>query len=348
MTPRAHPLSLDRRLALDPRQDELSGGLSRRAWPLKRRWALTAEKPDTAFEFAPAAAADLGDRPGRSCTPASCPLTVWFWRRLPDGDFGQLAGGLGSLRPCSSMKQLDVSSILPQRLAASLPTSCAPAWSLTPNAQPVVGPGGNRRGQTTSCAFRTKDDPGAHLEGKDAAKRCGKMLDTSSCHLKLRGRKHPRPPASWPKSPSGRRRQNQTVSGQLAVETADRSRRHRENRRSGPATAAVPARSPQVCACRREDRRITFSWPARGIRPSLPANAFQSAMRREASYVTGTCARKAICRPISDLSSSGRFNRRQEPVYAELSTLALPPRHQPAEPLTYSMLANSPNRSPCA
>ena len=34
--------------------------------------------------------ADLGDRPGRSCTPASCPLTVWFWAAVPDGDFGQL------------------------------------------------------------------------------------------------------------------------------------------------------------------------------------------------------------------------------------------------------------------
>ena len=207
------------------------------------------------------------------------------------------------------MKQLDVwhltaalGCVLAHKLRASI--------VFDPERNSLSGLVENRRGQTTSSHSGPKTILARSLRA-DAAKRCGKMLDTSSCHLKLRGRKHPvgvgRHQVGWPKSPP--------VSGSLP--TCRTLRRNRPSPRSADAIrrkldgCVATLRSPPIAFSMsmhvgKTEAHLVLPWIQR-------KSSIQPQDGREASYVTGTCARKAICRPISDLSSSGRFNRRQNP-----------------------------------
>ena len=178
------------------------------------------------------------------------------------------------------------------------------------------------RGQAFHSGPRDDPPTGAVSRTQPRRQRCS----SESVAIELGGRKHPRPPAAG-RNLLLRRRRTSDTSSKPPPRSADAIRRKLDGcvrLRCGP------RRSPFQCPCTSgQTKPLTSSCAFRSTKSSPTSKD-----GREASYVTGTCARKAICRPISDLSSSGRFNRRQEPVYAELSTLALPPRHQPAEPLT--------------
>ena len=117
----------------------------------------------------------------------------------------------------SSQAAWDVSVPAASDGSSTYRASCRSAWLRPPSrcARMVFGPecepGGPRGfppGPTTGCAFGT-DHAGAQLVGKDAAKRCGKMLDTSSCFIELQGRRDAvgvgRHQVGWPRISDGER-----------------------------------------------------------------------------------------------------------------------------------------------
>ena len=138
------------------------------AWPILRnalagRLRLSRVPPEkvmgaaqksTRFECAELPPADLGDG-RRSVARQQAAAHRLVLGRLPDGD------PLQRLLPCSS-RNSSVSA-LTAALGCS-PTSCAPAAG-RPRAQPVVGPGGNRRGQPSIPDQRRS----SHRSRKDAA-----------------------------------------------------------------------------------------------------------------------------------------------------------------------------------
>ena len=102
--------------------------------------------------------------------------------------------------------------LLPQRLAAR---PQAARQHGRPRAQPVVGPGGNRRGQ-----------PSIPDQRRSSYRRARTQPRRQDAHRhRTRGRKHPRPPAAG-RNLLLRRRRPRTLR-----RNRRRSRRHRENRR---------------------------------------------------------------------------------------------------------------------
>ena len=159
------------------------------AWLIEMRWPTASSVPRAAMKRLGAAQksthlrvrrlppADLGDgRDDPARQQAAAHRLVLG--RLPDGDPLQR-------HLCPAAPETARYRLLPQRLAAR---PQAARQHGRPRAQPVVGPGGNRRGQPSIPDQRRSSPP----EGKDAATtaRC------SSSRHRTRGRKHPRPPAA--------------------------------------------------------------------------------------------------------------------------------------------------------
>ena len=275
----------------------MSFGLSRRAWPLKRRWALTAEKHGPAFECAALPPADLGD----GFDEVSEVLRRRSRRFLP------ASGRLGCLRPPTSMAThsnehlcrrgsvLETAPVGGSALGpawkawpASISTSCAPAWS-TPERQPCCrAAGGNRR--RPSLPFRYQRRSSHRSCFKDAAT-TAEMLVGVGRH-RTRRTETSQAACGWPKSPP-------TAPQDLGhfVETAAEvcRRQPAKTRRLVRATL----RSPPIAF----SMSMHVGTDRRSPRPAVdPAQIFDPTSKdgREASIVTGTCVCKAICRPIGD------------------------------------------------
>ena len=167
----------------------------------------------------------------------------------------------------------------------------------------------------------TKDDPptGAVSRTQPRRQRCS----LESVAIELGGRKHPRPPAAGRNLLLRRRR--------IVSDTSSKP---------PPICRRQPAKTRRLVRATLRSPPIAFSMSMhvgtdrRSPRPAVdPAQVFDPTSKdgREASIVTGTCVCKAICRPIGDLSSSGRFNRRQEPATLNfpLARSASPPMQNP-------------------
>ena len=200
-------------------------------------------------------------------------------------------------------------SALPQRLSLFAHKLRA---SMVARGQPVVGPGGNRRGRP-SIPDRRSSHRRARIEQLRR-----RLIAHRRLAIRTRARNIPAA-CGWPKSPPTACRPRtlvETAADPDAIAKTD----------AGPACG--PRRSPQ-CPCRREDRRSP--------RPADPPS-FSSKDGREAS-TTGCVA--SICRPISN-EFVFRFNRRKTRHAAFRSLFRLATN---AEPLTYSMLIEP---EPCA
>ena len=156
------------------------------------------------------------------------PLTVWFWAAYL---MATHSNGISALQ---LQKQLGIGSYR--------------------RAQPVVGPGGNRRGQPSIPDQRRS----SHRRARTQPRR----QDAHRRRHRTRGRKHPRPPAAG-RNLLLRRRRPRTLR-----RNRRRSRRHRENRRLVRLRCG-PRRSPQ-CPCRREDLSTPVEESAKGRRKRLP------------------------------------------------------------------------------
>ena len=221
------------------------------------------------------------------------PLTVWFWAAYL---MATHSNGISALQ---LQKQLGY-RLLPQRLAAR---PQAARQHGRPRAQPVVGLGGNRRGQPSIPDQRRS----SHRRARTQPRR----QDAHRRRHRTRGRKHPRPPAAG-RNLLLRRRRPRTLR-----RNRRRSRRHRENRRLVRLRCG-PRRSPQ-CPCRRGRPPLTSS--CRGSTKSSPT----SKDGREAS-TTGCVA--SICRPLS-MSSSFASTAAKPATLLSARSSASPPMQNP-------------------
>ena len=234
------------------------------------------------------------------------PLTVWFWAAYL---MATHSNGISALQ---LQKQLGIGSyrsawLLAHKLRASM---------VDPERQPVVGPGGNRRGQPSIPDQRRS----SHRRARTQPRR----QDAHRRRHRTRGRKHPRPPAA-PKSPPTAPPTSDTSSKPPPIPTPSRKPT------AGPATL----RSPPIATMSMSSGRPPLTSSCRGSTKSSPT----SKDGREAS-TTGCVA--SICRPIS-MSSSFASTAATNPP--RCFPLALPPRHQCRTPFTYSMLIEP---EPCA
>ena len=221
------------------------------------------------------------------------PLTVWFWAALPDGDPLQR-------HLCPAAPETARYRLLPQRLAAR---PQAARQHGRPRAQPVVGPGGNRRGQPSIPDQRRS----SHRRARTQPRR----QDAHRRRHRTRGRKHPRPPAAG-RNLLLRRRRPRTLR-----RNRRRSRRHRENRRLVPATL----RSPPIATMSMSSGRPPLTSSCPGSTKSSPT----SKDGREAS-TTGCVA--SICRPIS-MSSSFASTAAKPATLLSARSSASPPTQNP-------------------
>ena len=177
------------------------------------------------------------------------PLTVWFWAAYL---MATHSNGISALQ-----LQKQLGRLLPQRLAAR---PQAARQHGRPRAQPVVGPGGNRRGQPSIPDQRRS----SHRRAKSAPSNSGTETSQAAC--------------GWPKSSYG--------AADLGhfVETAADRRRHAKT--DGLAGNAVPA-----------DRQIMPPCVGNRRSPRPEKSSPTSKDGREAS-TTGCVA--SICRPIDD------------------------------------------------
>ena len=211
--------------------------------------------------------------------------------RLPDGDPLQR-------HLCPAAPETARYRLLPQRLAAR---PQAARQHGRPRAQPVVGPGGNRRGQPSIPDQRRSSHRRARTQPR------GKMLIVGAIE---RGRKHPRPPAAG-RNLLLRRRRPRTLR-----RNRRRSRRHREPT-AGPATL----RSPPIATMSMSSGKPPLTSSCRGSTKSSPT----SKDGREAS-TTGCVA--SICRPIS-MSSSFASTAAKPATLLSARSSASPPMQNP-------------------
>ena len=160
------------------------------------------------------------------------PLTVWFWAAY-------LMATHSRRHLCPAAPETARYRLLPQRLAAR---PQAARQHGRPRAQPVVGPGGNRR---ASLPFRTK----AILppEGKDAATtaRCSSSAPSNS------GTETSQAACGWPKSPPTAPPTSDTSSKPPPIPTPSRKPT------AGPATLRSP---PIATMSMSSGKPLTSSW----------------------------------------------------------------------------------------
>ena len=256
----------------------------------EKGWALR-RKAHT-FECAGCRPADLGDgRDDPARQQAAAHRLVLG--RLPDGDPLQR-------HLCPAAPETARYRLLPQRLAAR---PQAARQHGRPRAQPVVGPGGNRRGQPSIPDQRRS----SHRRARTQPRR----QDAHRRRHRTRGRKHPRPPAAG-RNLLLRRRRPRTLR-----RNRRRSRRHRENRRLVRATL----RSPPIATMSMSSGRPPLTSSCRGSTKSSPT----SKDGREAS-TTGCVA--SICRPIS-MSSSFASTAAKPATLLSARSSASPPMQNP-------------------
>ena len=183
--------------------------------------------------------------------------------RLPDGDPLQR-------HLCPAAPETARYRLLPQRLAAR---PQAARQHGRPRAQPVVGPGGNRRGQ---LPFRTKDD--LPPEGKDAATtaRCSSSAPSNS------GTETSQAACGWPKSPPTAPPTSDTSSKPPPIPTPSRKPT------AGPATL----RSPPIATMSMSSGRPPLTSSCRGSTKSSPT----SKDGREASTTAASQASAGLSR----------------------------------------------------
>ena len=164
------------------------------------------------------------------------PLTVWFWAAYL---MATHSNGISALQ---LQKQLGIGSyrsawLLAHKLRASMSR---------PRAQPVVGPGGNRRGQPSIPDQRRS----SHRRARTQPRR----QDAHRRRHRTRGRKHPRPPAAGRNLLLRRRRPLDSLRLYRR-----RSRRHREEPDGLVRLRCGPRRSPQCpCLSRRPAARLVL------------------------------------------------------------------------------------------
>ena len=211
--------------------------------------------------------------------------------RLPDGDPLQR-------HLCPAAPETARYRLLPQRLAAR---PQAARQHGRPRAQPVVGPGGNRRGQ----AFRTKDDPPTGGQGRSHD---GKMLIVGAIELgdgNIPGRLRLAEISSYAAADLGHFVETAADPDAIAKPTA------------GPATL----RSPPIATMSMSSGRPPLTSSCRGSTKSSPT----SKDGREAS-TTGCVA--SICRPIS-MSSSFASTAAKPATLLSARSSASPPMQNP-------------------
>ena len=221
------------------------------------------------------------------------PLTVWFWAAYL---MATHSNGISALQ---LQKQLRY-RLLPQRLAAR---PQAARQHGRPRAQPVVGPGGNRRGQPSIPDPKTILPP----EGKDAATtaRCSSSAPSNS------GTETSQAACGWPKSPPTAPPTSDTSSKPPPIPTPSRKPT------AGPATL----RSPPIATMSMSSGRPPLTSSCRGSTKSSPT----SKDGREAS-TTGCVA--SICRPIS-MSSSFASTAAKPATLLSARSSASPPMQNP-------------------
>ena len=212
--------------------------------------------------------------------------------RLPDGDPLQR-------HLCPAAPETARYRLLPQRLAAR---PQAARQHGRPRAQPVVGPGGNRRGQPSIPDQRRS----SHRRARTQPRR----QDAHRRRHRTRGRKHPRPPAAG-RNLLLRRRRPRTLR-----RNRRRSRRHRETD-GWSGYAAVPP----IATMSMSSGRPPLTSSCRGSTKSSPT----SKDGREAS-TTGCVA--SICRPIS-MSSSFASTAAKPATLLSARSSASPPMQNP-------------------
>ena len=221
------------------------------------------------------------------------PLTVWFWAAYL---MATHSNGISALQ----LQETARYRLLPQRLAAR---PQAARQHGRPRAQPVVGLGGNRRGQPSIPDQRRS----SHRRARTQPRR----QDAHRRRHRTRGRKHPRPPAAG-RNLLLRRRRPRTLR-----RNRRRSRRHREKPTAGPATL----RSPPIATMSMSSGRPPLTSSCRGSTKSSPT----SKDGREAS-ATGCVA--SICRPIS-MSSSFASTAAKPATLLSARSSASPPTQNP-------------------
>ena len=204
--------------------------------------------------------------------------------RLPDGDPLQR-------HLCPAAPETARYRLLPQRLAAR---PQAARQHGRPRAQPVVGPGGNRRGQPSIPDQRRS----SHRRARTQPRR----QDAHRRRHRTRGRKHPRPPAAG-RNLLLRRRRPRTL-----------RRNRRRSRRQKPTAGPATLRSPPIA---------TMSMSSG--RPPLTSSCRGYVHGREAS--TTGCERKHLQAYLDEFVF--RFNRRKTRHAAFRRTAASPPMQNP-------------------
>ena len=234
------------------------------------------------------------------------PLTVWFWAAYLTATHSN--GISAPAAPETARYRL-----LPQRLAAR---PQAARQHGRPRAQPVVGPGGNRRGQPSIPDQRRS----SHRRARTQPRR----QDAHRRRHRTRGRKHPRPPAAGRNLLLRRRRPRTLRRKPPPIPTPSRKPT------AGPATL----RSPPIATMSMSSGRPPLTSSCRGSTKSSPT----SKDGREAS--TTGLRRKHLQAYLDEFVF--RFNRRKTRHAAFRSLFRLATN---AEPLTYSMLIEP---EPCA
>ena len=233
--------------------------------------------------------ADLGD--GRDDPARQAAAHRLVLGRLPDGDPLQR-------HLCPAAPETARYRLLPQRLAAR---PQAARQHGRPRAQPVVGPGGNRRGQPSIPDQRRS----SHRRARTQPRR----QDAHRRRHRTRGRKHPRPPAAG-RNLLLRRRRPRTLR-----RNRRRSRRHRENRRR-PAML----RSPPIATMSMSSGRPPLTSSCRG------STVFSNLKGWAEASTTGCVA--SICRPIS-MSSSFASTAAKPATLLSARSSASPPMQNP-------------------
>ena len=156
------------RNALAGRQDEVSGGLSRVHGHAKGDGRWQQKRSRTAVECAGCRRQTSVAVSGRSVLQAGGAA-----HRLDSRPAYLMATHSNGISPSLSSMKRSTYRHLAAALGCSLPSGCAPASSLTPNGNPLSASSKSTRPATGSHPDRRS---WPQLEGKDAAKRCGKML----------------------------------------------------------------------------------------------------------------------------------------------------------------------------
>ena len=221
------------------------------------------------------------------------PLTVWFWAAYL---MATHSNGISALQ---LQKQLGI-GFLPQRLAAR---PQAARQHGRPRAQPVVGLGGNRRGQPSIPDQRRS----SHRRARTQPRR----QDASSSAPSNSGTETSQAACGWPKSPPTAPPTSDTSSKPPPIPTPSRKPT------AGPATL----RSPPIATMSMSSGRPPLTSSCRGSTKSSPT----SKDGREAS-TTGCVA--SICRPIS-MSSSFASTAAKPATLLSARSSASPPMQNP-------------------